>query len=107
MEQRETRPAGLRRRAAVAVGAALLAGSAIAWNQHEAAGRALPSTMALAAAPSQDSYAPVVSKVAPAVVTVRSERPVRVAQRRNQGRNPFEDFFGDRFAMDAPKAPKP
>jgi Do/DeqQ family serine protease len=97
MEQRETRPAGLRRRAAVAVGAALLAGSAIAWSQHEAAGRALPATVALAAAPSQDSYAPVVSKVAPAVVTVRSERPVRVSQRRSPGRNPFEEFFGDRF----------
>jgi Do/DeqQ family serine protease len=97
MEQRDTRPAGRRRRAAVAVGAALLAGSAIAWNQHDAAGRVTPATVALAAAPSQDSYAPVVSKVAPAVVTVRSERPVRVAQRRNQGRNPFEEFFGDRF----------
>jgi serine protease Do len=108
MEQRETRPAGLRRRAGVAVGAALLAGSAIAWNQHDAAGRVTPATAALAAAPSQDSYAPVVSRVAPAVVTVRSERPVRVAQRRNQGRNPFEEFFGDRFPglPEAPPQPR-
>jgi Do/DeqQ family serine protease len=30
------------------------------------------------------------------VVTVRSERPVRVAQRR-PGRDPFEEFFGDRL----------
>lgn len=105
MELRETRPAGLRRRAALAVGAAVLAGSAIAWNQHDAAGRVAPAVVALAAAPSQDSYAPVVSKVAPAVVTVRSERPVRVAQR-GRGRNPFEDFFGDRFPG-MPEMPQP
>jgi serine protease Do len=96
MQSRETRPAGLRRRAALAAAAAVLAGSAIAWNQHDAAGRVAPAGVARAALPVQDSYAPVVSKVAPAVVTVRSERPVRVAQR-GWGRNPFEDFFGDRF----------
>ena len=96
MNTSENRPAGLRRRAAVAIGAALLAGSALAWNSHEAAGRVAPATVALAAAPAGDSYAPVVSKVSPAVVTVRSERMVRVSQR-GRGRNPFEEFFGDRF----------
>jgi serine protease Do len=107
MELRETRPAGLRKRAALAVGAAVLAGSAIAWNHQEAAGRVAPAAIAQAAMPVQDSYAPVVSKVAPAVVTVRSERPVRVAQR-GQGRNPFEDFFGDRFPQmpEMPQAPE-
>ena len=83
----------LRRRAAVALGAAALAGSAIAWTMHDAAGRVAPSSVALAAAPSEDSYAPAVAKVAPGVVTVRSERPVRVAQRRRGG-DPFEEFFG-------------
>jgi Do/DeqQ family serine protease len=96
MNLSENGPGSLRRRAALAVGAAVLAGSAIAWNSHEAAGRLAPATVALAAAPVEDSYAPVVSKVAPAVVTVRSERAVRVSQR-GQGRNPFEEFFGDRF----------
>jgi serine protease Do len=107
MELRETRPAGLRGRAALAVGAAVLAGSAIAWNHQDAAGRVAPAAIAQAAMPVQDSYAPVVSKVSPAVVTVRSERPVRVAQR-GQGRNPFEDFFGDRFPgmPEMPQAPE-
>jgi Do/DeqQ family serine protease len=107
MDLRETRPAGLRRRAALAVGA-VLAGSAIAWNIHDGAGRVSPASVALAAsAPSEDSYAPVVSKVSPAVVTVRSERPVRVAQRR-PGRDPFEEFFGDRFPgmPEAPQMPE-
>jgi Do/DeqQ family serine protease len=92
MNVRETRPASLRRQAALAVGAAALAGAAIAWNSHEAAVRLSPAVVQ-AAPPSEDSYAPVVGKVSPAVVTVRSERPVRVAQR-GGGRDPFEEFFG-------------
>ena len=56
-----------------------------------------------------DSYAPVVSKVAPAVVTVRSERRARTAQTQQ---NPllqdpwFRDFFGDRFGGADPR-PQP
>jgi Do/DeqQ family serine protease len=96
MAQRDQRPGGLRRRAALAIGTAALAGSAIAWNMQQAPAAAVtPSAVVMAApaAPAEDSYAPVVSKVAPAVVTVRSLGPVRVAQR-GQRRDPFEDFFG-------------
>ena len=96
MEHRERRPAGLRGRAALAIGTAALAGSAVAWNMQQApAASVAPSGVVLAdtAGPAEGSYAPVVSRVSPAVVTVRSERPVRVTQRR-QGRNPFEEFFG-------------
>jgi serine protease Do len=108
MELRETRPAPLRRRAALAIGAAALAGSAIAWNMHDTAARVAPSSVALAAAPAvEDSYAPAVSKVAPGVVTVRSERPVRVAQRRPGGRDPFEEFFGIPGMPQMPQQPAP
>jgi Do/DeqQ family serine protease len=93
MEQREKRSAGLRGRAALAIGTAVLAGSAVAWNMQQSPAPVAPGGVALAAAPAEDSYAPVVSRVAPAVVTVRSERPVRVAQR-GQRRDPFEEFFG-------------
>ncbi|HEY7509525.1 MAG TPA: DegQ family serine endoprotease [Vicinamibacteria bacterium] len=93
MEQREKPSAGLRGRAALAVGTAVLAGSAVAWNMQQSPAAVAPGGVALAAAPAEDSYAPVVSRVAPAVVTVRSERPVRVAQR-GQRRDPFEEFFG-------------
>src|SRR5687767_6529615 len=55
-----------------------------------------------------DSYAPVVAKVAPAVVTVRSERPAAVTQQRLPFLDDprFRDFFGDRFGGDLP-APGP
>jgi serine protease Do len=46
----------------------------------------------------QNSYADVVSRVAPAVVTVRSERRVRTAEQFPFFNDPFfRDFFGDRF----------
>jgi Do/DeqQ family serine protease len=107
MEQKDKRTAGLRGRAALAIGTAALAGSAVAWNMQQQVPAPAVSSVVLAAAPVEDSYAPVVSKVAPAVVTVRSERPVRVAQRgQGQGRNPFEEFFGMPGMPQAPQPPR-
>ena len=54
-------------------------------------------------APAQNSYADVVSRVAPAVVTVRSDRRVRAPQQFPFFDDPFfRDFFGDR----APRTPQ-
>lgn len=51
----------------------------------------------------QNSYAAIVSRVTPAVVTVRSDRRVRTAQQFHFFDDPFfRDFFGDRF-RNAPK----
>jgi|SRR5919205_3817308 S1-C subfamily serine protease len=53
-----------------------------------------PNAPALA----QNSYADVVARVAPAVVTVRSERRVRAGSQFPFIDDPFfRDFFGDRF----------
>ena len=54
----------------------------------------------------QNSYADVVSRVAPAVVTVRSERRVRAAEQFPFFDDPFfRDFFGDRFG-NMPREPQ-
>ena len=53
---------------------------------------------ALPAGAPQNSYADVVARVAPAVVTVRSERRVRPAQQHPFMDDPFfREFFGDRL----------
>ena len=52
----------------------------------------------------QNSYADVVSRVAPAVVTIRSERRVRAAEQFPFIDDPFfRDFFGDRFRNAPPR----
>ena len=68
---------------------------------------AQPSAAATAtAAQQQNSYAPVVSRVAPAVVTVRSERRARAAQQFPFMDDPrFRDFFGDRLPRGEQEAP--
>jgi Do/DeqQ family serine protease len=54
---------------------------------------------------SKDSYADVVAEVAPAVVTIRADRQVRVAQQFPFADDPFfRQFFGDRF-RNAPQQP--
>lgn len=59
---------------------------------------AVNETSSGAAALAQNSYADVVSRVAPAVVTVRSERRLRAAEQFPFMDDPFfRDFFGDRF----------
>jgi Do/DeqQ family serine protease len=53
----------------------------------------------------QNSYAEVVSHVAPAVVTIRSERRVRAAEQFPFIDDPFfRDFFGDRFRNAQPRS---
>ena len=59
-----------------------------------------------AAPATQNSYAAVVSRVAPAVVTVRSERRVRAAEQFPFMDDPFfRDFFGDRSG-NVPREPQ-
>ena len=58
------------------------------------------------AGPAQNSYADVVSRVAPAVVTVRSERRVRAPQQHPFLNDPsLRDFFGDRLPQ-MPQQPR-
>jgi serine protease Do len=55
---------------------------------------------------SRDSYADIVSEVAPAVVTIRADRQVRTAQQYPFTDDPFfRQFFGDRF-RNAPQQPR-
>ncbi len=62
-----------------------------------------PPVISNVAAP-QNSYADVVSHVAPAVVTIRSERRVRSAEQFPFSNDPFfRDFFGDRFRNAQPR----
>ncbi|HEX8136888.1 MAG TPA: DegQ family serine endoprotease [Pyrinomonadaceae bacterium] len=56
------------------------------------------------AALAQNSYAEVVSRVSPAVVTIRSERRVRAAEQFPFMDDPFfREFFGDRFRNAQPR----
>src|SRR5262245_7177838 len=51
-----------------------------------------------------NSYADVVSAVAPAVVTIRSQRVVRAPRQFPFFNDPFfRDFFGDRYGAPAPR----
>jgi S1-C subfamily serine protease len=106
-------------KAGLAAGALLLTGSLIGWSA--AAGGAasaapapgVPATATVAEGAASrtiggavDSYASIVEKVSPAVVTIRSER--KVSRINAQGANPFgndnpfRDFFGDRFGTPDP-----
>jgi Do/DeqQ family serine protease len=91
----------VRARTGLAAGALLLTGSLIGWTAANdgagsvaAAPKAPAVTTTAAAAPA--SYAAVVDQVAPAVVTIRSERRVKIAQELPD--DPFfRQFFGDQF----------
>jgi serine protease Do len=108
------RVGAMRRRIVAVAAAAALAASAAVWsvNGPAAAADSVAATPVAvndrAAAPAVDSYAPVVSKVAPAVVTVRSERRIRNTQQQMPFmQDPrFRDFFGDRFGDDLPAPPR-
>jgi serine protease Do len=118
-QQRGSRSQDVRRRAAaLAAGLALglglatwtVSGPALvaAGSTASAGAAAAPVTPAAATADRTDSYAPVVAKVAPAVVTVRSERRIRQTRQELPFlQDPrFRDFFGERFG-DAMPAPGP
>ncbi len=105
------------RRKVTALGAAVLAaGSLTAWQAHgsdvavPATPRVVASSAPAAGAAARtigagtDSYAPVVANVAPAVVTIRSERRVREAQQFPFTEDPFfRRFFGDRLPQPGPE----
>ena len=110
-------------KAGLAAGALLLTGSLIGWSAAAGgAASAAPApgvpaiaTVAEGAASrtiggAVDSYASIVEKVSPAVVTIRSER--KVSRINAQGGNPFgndnpfRDFFGDRFGVPADPTPR-
>jgi serine protease Do len=93
-----------------------LGASVGAWSIY---GNAAPAADVLAAVPApvaanapalaggRDSYAPIVDKVAPAVVTVRAEQRVRVAQQFPFADDPmFRRYFGDRMPQERPE-PRP
>ncbi|HYE65547.1 MAG TPA: Do family serine endopeptidase, partial [Pyrinomonadaceae bacterium] len=84
-----------------------------ACKDRDAATKALPPPPANATASgntpaiSQISYADLVDRVAPAVVTVRSERRVRTPQQFPFFDDPFfRDFFGDRLPRGQQEAPE-
>ena len=105
-------------KAGLAAGALLLTGSLIGWgaaaggaaSAAPAPGAPASATVAEGAASrtiggAVDSYAAVVEKVSPAVVTIRSERRVsRVSAQGNPFGDdfPFPDFFGERFGRPDP-----
>ncbi|HYP02719.1 MAG TPA: hypothetical protein VER76_21210, partial [Pyrinomonadaceae bacterium] len=65
-----------------------------------------PSTATASNAEAQNSYADVVARVAPAVVTVRSERRGRAAQQHPFMDDPmFREFFGQRMPQ-MPQTPR-
>jgi serine protease Do len=91
--------------AAVAI-IVLLAGVAVGWGLSGSAVNAAvpgapatlpapaPSAQARPGMPAPDSYADLVAKVAPAVVTVRAERVVRQVQFQGLPDDLFQQFFG-------------
>jgi serine protease Do len=106
------RPDGLRgrsrRRMGLTAGALLLAGSIAGWTAADAVGTSAAAvTSAPAAAPAGasartvgaggDSYAPIVDRIAPAVVTIRSEKRVRNVSQELPDDPFLRQFFGERF----------
>ena len=67
------------------------------------AGTGTPASTSPSAGPAM-SYADVVSKAAPAVVTIHSQMRVRQPQQYPFGNDPFfRQFFGDRIPQQAPE----
>jgi serine protease Do len=95
-----------RLKAGAAAGALLLTGSIIGWT---AADHDVGSAVAAAPNPTAaservigsggDSYAELVDQIAPAVVTIRSERRVSAVSQPLPDHPLFREFFGDRFGQ--------
>jgi serine protease Do len=94
----------------VSAAALLLAGSLAGWTAADtlrtSAATAVPATAPAPVAPGAaartigaggDSYAPLVERIVPAVVTIRSERRVRTISQGVPDDPLFREFFGDRF----------
>jgi serine protease Do len=100
--------ASRRRKKGFTAGALLLAGSLAGWTAADsvrttaAAAPPAPAAAASGAAARTigaggDSYAPLVERIVPAVVTIRSERRVRTISQQVPDDPLFREFFGDRF----------
>src|SRR5690242_15114337 len=101
---KETIYRGIRSRANIFLGLLLLVFSVASCSGQTALMNAANPTQPMAAAPAtgvaglQTSYADLVSKVAPAVVTIRSTERARAAQQFPFMDDPmFRQFFGDRM----------
>ena len=95
-------------KAGLSAGALLLTGSLVGWSASAiGAGTSPAPAPAPAAAPaaapgrtigaSADSYAPLVDQIAPAVVTVTSERRVQLTSSQLPDDPLLRQFFGDQF----------
>src|SRR5438552_16079804 len=111
VRDRATAPRPRRLTGILMVGA-LIAGSAAAGSLASHAPAPVVFAAPASTAPlahAEGSYADVVAKVAPAVVTVRSQRVVKVADESPfGGQDPFEEFFGRRSPgrRQAPSQPR-
>ncbi len=92
----------------MSAGALLLAGSLVGWTAADAVGTSAagvppPPVAAAAGAAARtigaggDSYAPLVARIVPAVVTIRSEKRVRTISQGVPDDPLLREFFGDRF----------
>jgi serine protease Do len=101
---------GFRMKAGLSAGALLLTGSLIGWSVSAIGAGSAPAPApvpapiaAPAAAPARtigagaDSYAPLVDQIAPAVVTVTSERRVQLTSSQLPDDPLLRQFFGDQF----------
>ena len=98
----------LRTRWAAAGTALLLTGGLIGWTAADqgtatiAASGETTTAVERAVDPVPGTYAPVVEKVAPAVVTIRAERMVRNVNQQLPDHPFFREFFGDQFGRRQP-----
>ena len=97
----EPRARQTRGKRAAAGTALLLAGSLFGWTASgfgsEEAPVVPPPVVEAMANGAPASYAPIVERVAPAVVTIRSERMVRMTSQQLPDHPFFREFFGERF----------
>jgi serine protease Do len=107
------RSAGGRRGWGLSAAALLLAGSLAGWTASDtlrtSAATVAPAPVAAGAAARTigaggDSYAPLVERIVPAVVTIRSEKRVRAISQDVPDDPLFREFFGDRFP--GPRVPE-
>jgi serine protease Do len=100
------RSAGGRRGWGLSAAALLLAGSLAGWTASDtlrtSAATVAPAPVAAGAAARTigaggDSYAPLVERIVPAVVTIRSEKRVRTISQDVPDDPLLREFFGDRF----------
>jgi Do/DeqQ family serine protease len=93
--------------ASAVVLASVLAGSSLRSPAAQAGKPVDPAAPAFSSGTQPPSYADLVSRVAPSVVTVRSERVVKASADASPfGDNPlFERFFGERFEQ-GPRVPR-